>query len=268
MNPKSWERDNMRDSDSTLRNTSREVCTHCYLCGGPLRRSKSKDHCPPKVLFPKEMRIQLNASQLITIPTHEECNRSYREDEEYFEHVMHLFSAGSTAGKYAFDKFKQILTERTETQKLGMHILRSLDLPRIGPISSAEEMMKRISRERIERVAWKIVRGLYLHHHRAILPEDCPVEELAIVSSGEVTPDAFVVASVFSGSKRLGKYPNIFDYFFCPIETDTGGRQCCALLIWERIMITICFHDPWSCQCEYCAAALVEMKCRMDSATS
>ena len=77
----------------------------CYLCGRLLSHSISRDHCPPRALFAKEIRQQHDLTQLITTPVHKDCNKSYMHDEEYFIATMEPFARGSVAGDAAFKQF-------------------------------------------------------------------------------------------------------------------------------------------------------------------
>ena len=52
--------------------------------------------------------------------------------------------------------------------------------------------------------------------------------------------------------------PGIFDYRFRVFETDLG-----KLNYWDRLIMTVHFHDPWSCQCEDCTSAVAEMEMRV-----
>ena len=47
-----------------------------------------------------------------------------------------------------------------------------------------------------------------------------------------------------------GRYGGVFDYRFRVEDTDFGNLNYWALLIWDRIIIEVYFHDPWSCGCK------------------
>src|SRR5688500_10251791 len=59
--------------------------TRCYLCGEVITREQNwnRDHVPPKRVFGSAIRNEFQPN-LAWLPTHVECNSSYREDEEYF----------------------------------------------------------------------------------------------------------------------------------------------------------------------------------------
>ena len=229
----------MRGSDSTKGGSSpKEAPTHCYLCGRPLSCPTSKDHCPPRTLFSPEIGRQHNLSQLITIRVHKNCNASYQRDEEYFKATLVPFARGSVAGDPIYSKFIADSRENERKLILAESILREFE-PRPGGLHLPSGLVvKRQDGARIKRVAWKIVRGLNFHHHSPVLPEALPVDE------------------------THGRYPGVFDYRFRVFETDLGKLNYWAFLIWDRIILTVHFHDPSSCQCEDCTSAVAEMEMR------
>ena len=252
----------MENSDPATRINSRKVPTHCYLCGRPLGSSKSKDHCPPKALFApnllKKYKINLPPRLLV----HEKCNNSYSSDEQYFMAEMMPFSEGTEAGNSAFKKFKDSFEKRDENRKLAESVLRGFEARPSGLHLLIGKVIKRIDGDRMIRVSWKIVRGLYFQHHGDILPEEYPAIGCSIIPPGEEPPSLFLDVLAHSDFRSYGRYPDIFYYFFCATEMDFSKLNYWALFIWNRVLITVYFHDPWSCQCEICTSALAEMQMR------
>ena len=233
----------------------RKEPTHCYLCGHPLSRPTSKDHCPPRALFAPEIRQRHDLSQLITIPVHKDCNASYSSDEEYFIATTAPFAPGSEAGDAAFKKFIEDSRKGAKKRKLAKKILRQFE-PRPGGLHlPAGRVIMRQDGARVARVAWKIVRGLYFHHHGTILPEDIEFK-CTETSPTERPPDHFLAMKELPNDETHGRYPGIFDYRFRVLEVDFGKWHYWAFLIWDRIIMTGSFHDPWSCKCKKCISAL------------
>ena len=234
----------------------RKEPTHCYLCGHPLSRPTSKDHCPPRALFPPETRQRHNLSQLITIPVHKDCNASYSPDEEYFIATLVPFASGSEAGDAIYKQFFENSRKDKKKRKLAKKILRQFDPRPSGLHLPAGRVIMRQDGTRVARVAWKIVRGLYFHHHSAILPEDIDFK-CTETSPTERPPDHFLAVSGLPKDETHGQYPGIFDYRFRSFELGSGKKlHYWAFLIWDRIIMTMSFHDPWSCKCENCISAL------------
>ena len=238
--------------------------THCYLCGRPLSNPMSKDHCPPRALFSRELRREHNPNRLATIPVHKDCNASYQLDEDYFIATIIPLAPGSVAGDSIFkerimgardDKRRRVLATRIlnefETRPSSLYLPRNL-------------IMKRQDGERVSRVAWKIVRGLYFLHHGVNLPETLSLG-CTLTPPGQRPPEIFLYMSSLPENETHGRYPGVFDYRFGVFDTDSGKLNHWALLIWDRIIITVYFHEPWDCQCPDCTAAVATLdKRRID----
>jgi hypothetical protein len=65
----------------------------CYLCGEALKDPTNRDHIPPNLFFADIIRQRYNLSRLLTTKVHEQCNTSYRLDEEYLVYT-HPDSSG------------------------------------------------------------------------------------------------------------------------------------------------------------------------------
>ena len=243
--------------------SAKEASKRCYLCGGPLSPSISMDHCPPRALFSRGVRKRHNLSQLITIPVHRDCNESYKRDEEYFQAALVPFAPGSEAGDTIFEEFIAKSKKDDSKRDLAEMILREFE-PRPGGLHLPSNLvMKRQDGARIQRVAWKIVRGLYFHHHGAILPETLPVG-VTMTAPGRSRPEHFelMLLDGLADEDSHGQYPGAFDYRFRTVGTDLWKLNYWALVIWDRVLMTVCFHDPWSCQCEGCTSAIAELDMR------
>ena len=235
--------------------------THCYLCGRPLSCPTSRDHCPPLALFSREIRQRHNLSQLITMPVHRSCNASFQRDEEYFTATMVPFAPSSVAGDSISKKFFADSRKDERKRVLAEKILREFEPRPSGLHLPPHLVVKRQDGTRIKRVAWKIVRGLYFYHYKAILPDALHVG-CTLTAPGQRPPEHFLYVSGIANDETHGRYPGVFDFRFHVFETDLGKLNYWAFLIWDRIIMTVYFHDPWSCQCEDCRAAVAEMEMR------
>ena len=224
-------------------------------------RSSSKDHCPPLSLFSRKTRQQHNLSQLVTIPVHENCNACYKLDEEYFKATMVPFARGSEAGNSIFKEFMANSQKETRKLTLAKKILREFEPRPSGLHLSRGLVVKRQDGARIKRVAWKIVRGLYFYHHGAILPDSFSVD-CTLTPRGRPLPEHIRAVIGLLEDEGHGHYPGAFDYQFFVVETDLGRVHFWTLLFWNQILVTVSFHDPWSCQCEDCTSAVAKMEIR------
>ncbi len=142
----------------------------CYLCGRLLCAPTSVDHVPPKQLFAPAIR-EAHDLQLLTIPVHADCNKAYQYDEDYFVHTLMPFAPKSYAGRAIYN---DVLQKFRGGRKVGLTrgVLEEFEPMPSGLILPADKVVKRFQGERISRIAWKIVRGLYFHHHGITLPEE------------------------------------------------------------------------------------------------
>ncbi len=105
---------------------------------------------------------------------------------------------------------------------------------------------KRVEGSRITRIAWKIVRGLYFFHHQVALSEDAP-HSLRVVPPDECPPEEFFH---LPDLPIHGQYPEIFDYKYA-VFPDAMQLNIWALLLWNKIILLVYFHDP-QCSCDKC----------------
>lgn len=257
-----------KSANAPVARRSKAHITHCYLCGRPLLgRITSKDHCPPRFLAAPSIRQQHNLDGLLTLPVHRDCNGAYQHDEQYFKAAMVPMAPGSEAGDAVFDQFIADAKEDKRKQTLAEQILSEFETRPSGLHLPPGRVAKRQDGARITRVAWKIVRGLYFHHHGKILPDDIPVN-WTLTPPGEQPPELFLLVSSLPDDETQGRYPGIFDYRFRVFDTKFGKLNYWAILYWDRVIMTVQFHDPWACQCEDCISAIAEMEIRAaESAT-
>jgi hypothetical protein len=120
-------------------------------------------------------------------------------------------------------------------------------------------VLKRFDRARVLHVAWKIVRCLYFHHHGRVLPAD-HANDVSIAPLGREPPDHFRMVSEGQNHDSRGRYPGVFDYRFDHFtEAAPASVHYWALMLWDRIIVTVIFHDP-DCGCEGCQAGRVGAK--------
>lgn len=213
----------------------------CYLCGKLLAEPIGWDHAPMRQMFAAEVRKAHNLSKLITIPVHDACNKAYQLDEDYFIHSLMPFARGSYAGQAIYD---DVLAKFRRGEKIGLtrKVLNEFDPRPSGLFLPGDKVIKRFDGARIQRVAWKIVRGLYFHHNGIVLAEHQPTW-VSLTPPGETPPEHFLKFMGVEDHKANGEYPGVFDYRFDKF-TDTQTTYYWALLLWDRVIVTVIFDDP------------------------
>lgn len=217
----------------------------CYLCGLELEGEVDDDHVPPRQFYAHELR-QAHNPNLLTIPTHKSCNASYQQDEEYFVHTMIPLARDSYSGQAIF---QNVLAGYAQGKKkgLGKRVFKEFDPRPGGLFLPGGQVVKRYDVARVNRVVWKIVRGLFFHRQGKVLPEDTP-RNIRVVDPKTRPPSTF---EALAGQPALGDHPGVLDYKYAEIR-ELNNFHYWALLLWDRVIILVAFHDP-GCQCEKCS---------------
>jgi hypothetical protein len=146
------------------------------------------DHVPMQQLYAPEVR-KTHSPNLLTIPVHDKCNKSYQRDEDYFVTALMPHSRGSYAGDAIY---KRALERYRGGEKVGLvrRVLADFDPRPSGLVLPGNQVLQRLDGNRIKRVAWKIVRGLYFHHQNKFLLEDL-VTAVTLTSPDQEPPEHF-----------------------------------------------------------------------------
>ena len=155
-------------------------------------------------------------------------------------------------GSYAGNAFYQKTLDsfhRGRNPGLVRKVLRDFEPRPSGLVLPGNQVVQRVNGARISRVAWKIVRGLYFHHHNEVLRAKA-ARCVTVTPPNRVPPEHFRVLANQPEAQSRGQYPGVFDYKFG--EYPEGHYW--ALLFWDRIIVTLVFHDP-SCSCSKCHAS-------------
>lgn len=219
----------------------------CYLCGESITDGRSRDHVPPRQFFGEGLR-KAHHLNLLTLPTHSICNRSYQQDEEYFIHSFVPLALRSYSGRALLN---QIVSQYHNGRNvpLNQKVLREFVKYPSGLILPGGKVVKRFDPERVWRVVWKITMGLFYHEYGRLLPKDTP-RLFKIVDVDSAPPPEF---RLLVNREERGTYLGIFAYKYMTLEK-VKDFHFWAMLFWDSIMTLIYFHDP-ECHCETCTAS-------------
>jgi hypothetical protein len=201
-----------------------------------------------KQIFAPELRRRHNISKLVTFDVHQACNTAYRSDEDYFVRSLLPFARGSVAGNAIYAKALGEYRSGRQVPLMTM-VLNEFDRNPSGLLLPHGKVVKRFDGKRIARVVWKMVRGLHFHHTGEVLPENWPTLSVRLfpiekTPPPEVTlPDDVLIFA--SQTPSRGQYPGVLDYKFDKFP-ELGNLHYWLLLLWDRIVIRVCFHDPSS----------------------
>jgi hypothetical protein len=207
--------------------------TLCYLCGQSLSEPVGMDHVPMQQLYAPEVR-KAHCPNLLTIPVHDGCNKSYQMDEDYFVTALMPHARGSYAGNAIY---KRTLERYRGRRKVGLvrKVLADFDPRPSGLVLPRNQVVQRFDGDRIKRVAWKIVRGLYFRHQNRFLPEDL-VTGVTLTPPDQEPPEHFQAFVALPDNEEHGQYPGVFAYRFQNFTEAHVNGHYWAMLFWDRII--------------------------------
>ena len=195
-----------------------------------------------KQIYPRRLRGECNLSNLLTLPTHRQCNQSYQLDEDHFVYNLYL-SANSNSGRAIS---QDIISRMRDGRNLGLvGRIRSQISQIVSPNGTEFNIM---DASRMARITWKIVRGLFFYETNRFLPENTPgicknpiiFGESASGIQSEYDREQF---NLIRQNPSRGQYPDIFDYKYCQVPTAENPdehRWFWGIWLWDRIALLIC----------------------------
>ena len=222
--------------------------TRCYLCGNPILPDEEwdRDHVPPKRIFALAV-LQEHSPNVEWLYAHKACNRSYREDEEYF--------VVSFAGHVKTATASAVMNDIRRGKAKG-HLGRLIKdvLSRFGKvIGPTGERVYTWDSPRVERALWKIFRGIYSKDSSTFLPEQW-IHPMWLVppQSDPSKLEGLAWFPAVRDTHPLARYGAVFDYKWIGWKTSENLRfNAMAMLFWDGLIVATIFHDP-TCECGAC----------------
>ena len=223
--------------------------TVCYLCGRPLDAEPAdKDHVPPDRWIAKQFKTP-PGPQVLTLPAHVSCQHKYEGDEVYFFNTLLPLAAGSPAADAAMKDLGASF-KYPEQKALAMKILN--EFGRV--ITSDGKLLKSYLPARVNRILWKVVRGLFfVEYDGRLLPEDTP-RMFEVIGPEETSTKLPPEFTLVRDTPSRGRYPGAFDYKYLVVEDADHPAfklHYWAMILWDRVVAIVAFHDP-DCDCEQC----------------
>ena len=156
----------------------------CYICTETIDSAdQDRDHVLPKNLFNVEDR----EDGLIILPTHKKCNGCYSKDDEHFRLLISAKSFPDAKARRLWDgpvDRGPVMRgfHRRGSEGFKASILNTLAAVEVRTesglyLGSGEAMLVDEARmDRLVRVINRIIRGLFTHETKEILPKDWPVQ--------------------------------------------------------------------------------------------
>lgn len=216
----------------------------CYLCGKPIdthakdeQMGPTRDHVPPKLLFPKQIRQEENLN-LQFAPAHKKCNNDHKDDEDYFYNSLYPLVANSNPAM-AQAIFRDFLRRCQKPQSRAMLrgiFAKASEISKGGIILPAPKIEVNVDLYRVQRTAGKIARGVLFLATERYIPETSIVDMRICEEESEV-PKMYQLSWKITSPQ--GSYPKVFTYKYVPFN----GYHILSLLFWQAFMFCITIQD-------------------------
>lgn len=160
----------------------------CTFCGSP--NPATRDHIPPRCLFPSG-----DPGNLIAVRCCETCRQGTSLDDEHFKNMLLLrHDVGGTPQIEALRD--SVVRAYSNPKKRGQlkALFRSMGSAEVrtgAGIILGERATYTVEAERMARVVDRIIRGLYRHETRKLLPEGVLVRSMCVNDYEPPDPEAF-----------------------------------------------------------------------------
>lgn len=159
-----------REGESLVLNHPKKT-KQCAYCGET--RPVTSDHIPPRNLFPKP-----RTSNLITVPCCVDCQKGWSKDDEYFRAVI-LSSAKvseEALAQGAIDPLLRSVSWSPGFAHLIIDKIKDIELvTEAGIYVDDAAAALELDVGRLDRVAQRIIRGLFFHEKKIPLPKNYKV---------------------------------------------------------------------------------------------
>ena len=187
----------------------------CIYCG---REATTRDHVPPKQLFPKPR------PTLETVPSCFECNNLFGKDEDYFFASFMFSEAGvSVAGKKLWkEKLHRMYKKNSGLRRKIAQNLKPINLFTPHGIFTGRKILIKIDENRIYKIVRKIIKGLYYIEYKEIMPASQNLDCLFLQTQKKYDTAMNQVSQLKNGSK---KWDGICQYKYNRTEKGNPGSM-------------------------------------------
>lgn len=223
---------------------SNEVNTltkQCYACKNI---ATTREHVPPKCLFPDELGEDYRIN-LITVPSCEKHNNSKCKDDEFLlVNLAGIIGCNKVGLAHKFFK-----VDRAIHRTGGQLLKKAMEIQSVEKLSSQRGIEFEISWgtpniDRLQQCFCLIGRGLHYHHYKERF-EGRVVSEIVYIplkDEGRMGYRDFVVDEMekeLSGTKIEGNNPAVFQWVLGP--KDATGASCGKMLFYGNLSVFLAF---------------------------
>lgn len=206
----------------------------CYMCE---KEATSKEHVPPKSIFPKEKDLRKN---LITVPSCDEHNSSKSLDDEYLAFIL---SSSHQGNKYNQKHFE---TKVIRAVKRRPHVYESF-LKNHKTIYTGGQSSEYIQSDlnRFNSSVFHMACGLFYHHYKnKWLGGFKVLNNLFVDMSSQNAPEINQIiqdankqiSNDFKSKTSLGENKEIFKY---NMISDNRNSYAVHMVFYENIKVTV-----------------------------
>lgn len=209
----------------------------CYLCGLHFGEGEdwNKDHVPPKQFYSHYVRRKFQTLNLEWLPTHFSCNKSYSGDENYFVQSLNPLAINTPMAKTVFE---DIISRYRKGEFPGLRETIRNEFSEYHPQSGLlipGKVFKGFDMPQVDRVTWKLIRGLFFQKYEQFLPEGTP-KSIRYVYPGYECPE--IARHLFEKEdKGEGKNPGVFNYRTRILPEEC--RHYWMLTLWDSMSIHV-----------------------------
>lgn len=220
---------------------SNKIITSCYACDSS---STSREHVPPKCLFPTELGVNLRKN-LITVPSCEKHNGEKSDDDEFLlASLAGIIGCNNIGMLHKFTKVDRaisrsggrLLKKVLKTQEIKSHKLANGD--------SVDIAWGKPDLIRLHNSFALIGKGLYFHElgKRFNGKVICEIVYVPINDRGRAGYREFAVEQMqkeLSGTSVKGENPDVFQWGIGP--KDPSGACCGRIVFYGNLVIYLAF---------------------------
>ncbi len=213
----------------------------CYACES---LATSREHVPPKCLFPTDLGVSLRKN-LITVPSCEEHNGKKSDDDEFLlASLAGVIGSNDIGIRHKFTKVDRAIRRsggRLLKKALKIQEIKSHKLPNGDVVDVA---WGKPDLNRLNKCFGLIGRGLYFHERgdRFTGKVICEVVYVPINNRGRAGYREFAVEQIqkeLSGVAIKGENPSVFQWVIGP--DDLTGACCGRLTFYGNLSVYLAF---------------------------
>lgn len=237
----------------------------CYDCGKPLdSNTLTKEHVPPKCLFPKG-----NKNSLITVPSCTEHNGGKSGDDEYFLQMISIQILANEKGQYIAENkaIKSMVRNRKRIQSLAKNTtLVYVDEEKNGKLKPTFAF--KFDEDEFNSSVSSICKGLYYYEFHKIFEGEIRIynefqiclDEDSVKKNQEYDENRVMIRNNFSDIERKGKNQEIFYYQIMNPPKGLGFSLAIRLCFYEGIGILAFLQQKPNLKLNAIKSALIKIQ--------